>query len=99
MYYIYLLRCNDNSLYCGQTNNIEKRIKDHNNPKNSTTKYTRSRRPVTLVYFEKCKTVSQALIREKQIKKLTKEKKEALILSVKKPKNMISPIPNHDRSN
>ncbi len=84
MYYIYLLRCKDNSLYCGQTNNLEKRIKEHNDSKNISTKYTRGRRPVTLVYMEKVKDISDALRREREIKKLPKEKKELLVQRPKK---------------
>jgi putative endonuclease len=90
MYFVYLLRCSDNSLYCGQTNNVEKRVKDHNNSKNSSTKYTRGRRPVYLVYFEKAKTITDALRREREIKNLTKDKKEQLILAAKKTKDVIS---------
>lgn len=78
MYYIYLLRCSDNSLYCGQTNDLERRVKEHNSD-NSESKYTRARRPVELVYYEKYKTVNEALKREFEIKKMTKTKKEALI--------------------
>ena len=77
MYYLYILRCSDNSLYCGQANNLNRRIKEHNNP-DSKSKYTRSRRPVKLVYFEKYKTINKALKRESEIKKMTKAKKEAL---------------------
>lgn len=84
MYYVYLLRCKDNTLYCGQTNNLEKRIKDHNDQKNNTTKYTRGRRPVILVYVEKKIAKSDALKREMEIKNLTKEKKELLIQRPKK---------------
>ncbi|PIV08575.1 hypothetical protein COS52_01935, partial [Candidatus Roizmanbacteria bacterium CG03_land_8_20_14_0_80_39_12] len=68
MYFVYVLRCKDNSLYCGQTNNLEKRIKEHNDSKNISTKYTRGRRPVTLVYMEKVKAISDALRREREIK-------------------------------
>jgi len=90
MYFVYLLRCKDNSLYCGQTNDIEKRIKDHNDPKNKSTKYTRGRRPVIIVYLEKTKTLVDALKREREIKKLSKEKKELLTSIFKKTKNMVS---------
>ncbi len=83
MFYIYLLRCSDNSLYCGQTKNLIKRIKEHNS-NNSKTKYTRVRRPVKLVYLEKYKTVSEVLKREFEIKKMVKEKKEILLLSFDK---------------
>ncbi|MFA6532978.1 MAG: GIY-YIG nuclease family protein [Patescibacteria group bacterium] len=78
MYFIYLLRCSDNSLYCGQTKDLQRRVKEHNNI-DSKSKYTRTRRPVNLVYCEKYKTVSEALKREFEIKKMTKTKKETLI--------------------
>ena len=79
MYYIYLLRCADNSLYCGQTKDLQRRIEEHNS-NNSKSKYTKVRRPVKLVYFEKYRTLSKVLKRECEIKKMTKEKKENLIL-------------------
>jgi len=81
MYFIYLLRCKDNSLYCGQTNNIEKRIKEHTISKTKSAKYTKGRRPIKLVYLEKVQTKSQALKREYAIKQLTKIQKEKLISS------------------
>jgi len=61
-----------------------KRVKDHNNPKNNNTKYTRGRRPVKLVYFENKETLTEALKKEGEIKKLTKEKKELLVQCFKK---------------
>lgn len=78
MYFIYILRCSDNSLYCGQTKDLERRIEEHNNI-DSKSKYTRTRKPVKLVYFEKYKTVNEALKREYEIKKMDKAKKEILI--------------------
>ena len=78
MYYLYLLRCSDNSLYCGQTKNLKRRIKEHNS-NDSKSKYTRARRPIKLVYFEKYKTVNEVLRREWQIKRWSRSKKEALI--------------------
>lgn len=78
MFYLYLLRCSDNSLYCGQTKDLKRRVKEHNND-NSKSKYTRSRQPVKLVYFEKFKTINKVLKREFEVKKMTKEKKEMLI--------------------
>ena len=77
-WYIYLLRCRDNSLYCGITNNIDKRIQTHNRGKAS--KYTRVRLPVKLVYYETVEDKSIALKREHKIKKYPKYKKEKLIL-------------------
>ena len=79
MFYLYILRCSDNSLYCGQTNNLKKRIQEHNYDKFRSAKYTKGRRPVKLVYFEKYKTIKEALRREYEIKKWTKVKKEVLV--------------------
>lgn len=78
VYFIYLLRCSDDSLYCGQTKDLKRRVKEHNS-NFSDSKYTRSRRPVKLVYFEKYKTINEVLKREFEIKKMGKTKKEALI--------------------
>lgn len=79
MYYFYILRCSDNSLYCGQTNNLERRIKEHNFDKNKSAKYLRAKKPVKLVYSEEYLTLQLAMKREWQIKKWTKEQKEALV--------------------
>ena len=76
-YFVYLLECWDRSLYCGWTNNLEKRLKLHNEGKAS--KYTRVRRPVKLVFSEKQKDKSQALKRELEIKSFSRQKKLALI--------------------
>lgn len=74
---VYILKCADNTLYCGMTNDLEKRVKAHNE-KNGA-KYTRGRTPVEVVYFETGYTMSEALKRECAIKKLTKQKKLKLI--------------------
>ena len=74
---VYILKCADDTLYCGMTNDLEKRVKAHNE-KNGA-KYTRGRTPVELVYFETGYTMSEALKRECAIKKLTKQKKLKLI--------------------
>ena len=79
MWFVYLLRCNDYSLYCGITNNLEKRIDIHNQGKGA--KYTKPRLPVCLIYKEKYETKSEALKREYQIKQLSKDEKERLIKS------------------
>ena len=79
MYYFYIIRCADNTLYSGQTNNLEKRIKEHNSGKSRSAKYTKIRRPITLVYSEKFQSLSEALKREHEVKQFTKLKKEALI--------------------
>jgi S-ribosylhomocysteine lyase len=81
-----MLRCNDNTLYTGWTNNIENRIKKHNSGNGA--KYTRLRIPVELVYFEKYSTNNEAMRRECAIKKLNKSKKENLILNFERSKKM-----------
>jgi len=75
--YTYLLRCSDGTLYCGWTDNIEKRLAAHNNGKAS--KYTRSRLPVKLVYFETFDTKQEAMSREARIKQLSRREKLALV--------------------
>ncbi len=79
MYFFYIVRCSDNSLYCGQTNNLQKRINEHNSDKTKSAKYTKIRRPVKPVYFEEYPTLQEAMRREWQIKKWSKAKKEALV--------------------
>lgn len=77
-YIVYIVKCADKTLYTGYTNNLEKRLKEHNTGK-AGAKYTRSRRPVELVYFKKFKTNSLALKSEAKIKKLSREEKFELI--------------------
>ena len=77
MNYTYILRCSDGTLYCGWTNDLEKRLKAHNEGKGA--KYTRSRLPVTLVYYEEFETSRQAQSREAKIKQLTRLQKLELI--------------------
>jgi putative endonuclease len=78
MFYFYIVRCSDNSLYCGQTNNLETRIEEHNSSQVRGARYTRIRKPVKLVYSEKYPSLQLAMKREWQVKKWTKAKKEAL---------------------
>jgi putative endonuclease len=80
LFYIYILECSDKTLYTGYTSNIERRTYEHNSTANGA-KYTRGRRPVTLVYSEGCSTQSEALTREAQIKKLSRAQKLLLIES------------------
>lgn len=77
--YTYILKCSDGSLYTGWTNNLDKRVEDHNSGKGA--KYTRSRRPVVLAYYEQFETKDEAMRREWEIKRLTRKKKLALIQS------------------
>jgi putative endonuclease len=82
MNYTYLVKCADNTLYCGWTNHLEKRIEAHNSGKGA--KYTNSRKPVTLVYYEEFETKEEAMRREAAIKKMAKADKLKLI-ETKKP--------------
>lgn len=74
-YIVYILLCSDMSLYTGITNNLERRFKQHNGQIKGGAKYTRSKRPVSLLHSEKFETKSDAMKREYEIKKLKKVKK------------------------
>lgn len=74
---LYILRCGDGSLYTGITVDVEKRLAAHRSGKGA--KYTRGRGPLELVYSEDCGSHSDALRRELEIKRLTREEKERLI--------------------
>ncbi len=73
-YFVYILECADGTLYCGSTNDIDRRLKAHNGLK-SGAKYTKGRRPVILKYSEKFKTATEAKKREAEIKKWQREEK------------------------
>ncbi|MBQ3285017.1 MAG: GIY-YIG nuclease family protein [Ruminococcus sp.] len=75
--YTYILRCSDDTLYCGWTNDLEKRLAAHN--AGTAAKYTRTRRPVELVYYEEFETKQEAMSREYHIKRLTRQEKLDLI--------------------
>lgn len=77
-YFVYILECSDGSLYIGCTNDVEKRLKQHNESKQGA-RYTKARRPVTLRYTEILATRGEALRREYELKKLTREQKLALV--------------------
>ncbi|MCK5666079.1 MAG: GIY-YIG nuclease family protein [Thiotrichaceae bacterium] len=77
-WFVYMLRCADNSLYTGVTTDVERRVLEHNAEK-SVTKYTRVRQPVSVVYQEKAESRSEACKREAQLKKLIKKDKEMLV--------------------
>lgn len=77
MFYTYFVRCGDGSIYCGYTDDIEKRLRAHNEGKGA--KYTRSRLPVELVYFEAFEDKRGAQSREWHLKKLTRREKLSLI--------------------
>lgn len=77
MNYTYILKCKDGSLYTGWTNNLDKRIADHNAGKGA--KYTKRRRPVELVYYESFDTKEDAMKREYEIKKMKRSEKIELL--------------------
>lgn len=77
-YYVYILKCKDNTLYTGLAVDVKKRVLAHNTQKTAAT-YTKARRPVTLVYTEECENRSIALKREYAIKQLRRSEKEKII--------------------
>ena len=80
-WYLYILRCGDNTLYTGIAVDVDKRFAAHVQGKGA--KYTRGRGPLELLYRETCGDHSQALRRELQVKAMTRSEKEALILGAK----------------
>ena len=89
-YFVYILRTSLNTLYIGQTNNLEKRLKEHKSKSIKSAKYVRYFDSVSLVYSEKYATRKEAIQRETQLKKWSKAKKETII--------RISEAQEHDRS-
>ena len=77
-YFVYILKCRDGTLYTGSTNDLEKRLREHNHAKNGA-HYTKIRRPVELVYSEAFPTFSKARAREAELKRLSRKKKLDLI--------------------
>lgn len=77
MNYTYIVECSDGTLYTGWTNNLEKRLEAHNAGKGA--KYTKTRRPVKLVYQEQFETKEEAMSREYHIKQLSRKEKLKLI--------------------
>ena len=88
-HFVYIVRCADKTLYTGYATDVKKRILEHNDEGSSPTaksvgaKYTRSRRPVKLVYSEECESRSAAQSREYEIKQLSREQKQTLVKSKK----------------
>ena len=82
MNYTYILECKDGTYYTGWTNNLEKRLKDHNDGKGA--KYTKARLPVSLIYYEEYETKEEAMRREYAIKCMTRGEKCKLISAYRK---------------
>jgi putative endonuclease len=76
-YYVYLVKCSDDTYYCGYTTDVTKRVETHNKGKTGA-KYTKTRLPVKLEYVEEYATLSDALKREHAIKKLSRKQKDLL---------------------
>ena len=85
--YTYMLRCRDGSLYTGWTNHLAERVAAHQAGRGA--KYTKSRRPVILVYYEEYETKSEALRREAAIKKLSRQEKLRMIRQFEECKTVI----------
>ena len=77
-YFVYIIKCSDNSYYTGVTNDLERRLYEHNHSKDDSA-CTFDKRPTILMYYEAFHDVNQAIAFEKQIKGWTRKKKEALI--------------------
>lgn len=78
-WFVYIVECRDGSLYTGITNDLERRVSEHND--GSGARYTRSRRPVVMRYQERCESRSAALIRECSLRLLSPKEKRALIIA------------------
>ena len=82
-WYVYIVRCADDSLYTGIARDVEKRLDEHNGNDKLGAWYTRFRRPVNLVYKETAASRSLAARREFEIKRLSKQEKESLVMEFK----------------
>lgn len=89
--YTYMVECSDGSLYTGWTNDLEKRLLAHNAKKGA--KYTKSRTPVKLVYYEVFDSKQEAMRREYEVKQYTRKEKEALL-----KQNPMQPLPRRQQS-
>ncbi|MCW9012865.1 MAG: GIY-YIG nuclease family protein [Gammaproteobacteria bacterium] len=80
-WFVYMVRCSDDSLYTGIARDVTRRVNEHNNSNTLGAKYTRNRRPVELVYHESVESRSEASKREYALRKLGKAGKESLLRS------------------
>ncbi|MCJ8313932.1 MAG: GIY-YIG nuclease family protein [Saccharospirillaceae bacterium] len=80
-WWVYLVKCADDSLYCGVTIDTDRRVSEHNVDNKKGAKYTKTRRPVELVFRRKCESRKDACQQEYQIKQLTRKKKLSLVAS------------------
>ena len=78
-WWVYLVRCSDQSLYTGVTTNLVRRVDEHNGSQPGGARYTRARRPVALVWSERCNSRSEAQRREAAVRRLSRRQKDRLI--------------------
>ena len=78
MYFVYILKCSDSTLYTGITSDLDRRVKEHNSSKLGA-KYTRPRRPCTLVYSKEFNNRSEAQVEESRIKSLSRSEKQKML--------------------
>lgn len=78
-WFVYLVRCSDDTFYCGIAKDVDKRVKDHNSNSKRGAKYTRSRQPVVLLKSWECSSKSLAMTHERWIKSLNRIQKQALL--------------------
>jgi len=97
-WYVYIVRCSDQSFYTGITNDVDRRIDEHNNSDLRGARYTRARCPVNLVYKESLSSRSEASKREYKIKGLSRTEKEALVkkIQIKEPNQMSGAANNQE---
>ena len=101
MNYTYILKCKDGTYYTGWTNNLNKRLKDHNDGKGA--KYTKARLPVSLIYYEEFQTKEEAMSREYAIKRMTRSEKSKLIseyravINTERGQNVMSVFENYEQ--
>ena len=81
-WYVYLLNCADNTYYTGITTDPKRRLQEHNSDDTKAARYTRARRPVSMVYFELCADRSSAASREYEIRRLSRQQKQSLALTM-----------------
>jgi putative endonuclease len=94
-FYTYIARCGDGTFYTGWTDDLDKRAKAHNDGKGG--RYTRSRRPVEIIYSEPFASKSEAMSRERAIKKMRRPAKESLIEKERTPKTGTPKKPDRDK--
>jgi putative endonuclease len=94
-YFVYIVECVDGTYYTGYTENITRRVEQHNKKRGA--KYLRGKLPVKLIYFQKYRYYKNALLEERRIKTLSRKKKEALLIDRKK-NEIIKPHRNQKKS-